>query len=351
MKTGKSLVELAQELERQRYAKRDFVAPVGAVSMELTEEKSPVLSLGETGSFGVTEIAHDQVAEFVGIPNKYYRKMRTEAPELLTDNVNHWFSKSNGTQRMVRTLDGKARAFLSDRYRPLDNQDLADVALPALLEGGCRVESCEVTEKRMYIKAVTEKLTYEVKKGDVIQAGIVISNSEVGMGALSVEPLLYRLVCTNGMIVNDAKMRRTHVGRGNEQFDGVSEFFKDATKEADDRAFWMKVRDVITAAFTTIGFEKFVEKFAAAAADKITADPIKVVEVTQKHFGLNEFERNGILKHLLVDGDLSKFGLANAVTRTAQDVESYDRATELERLGGNIIELPKRDWSLIAEAA
>jgi len=28
-------------------------------------------------------------------------------------------------RRMVRTLDGSTRAFLSDRYRPLDNFDLA----------------------------------------------------------------------------------------------------------------------------------------------------------------------------------------------------------------------------------
>jgi hypothetical protein len=29
----------------------------------------------------------------------------------------------------------------------------------------------------------------------------------------------------------------------------------------------------------------------------------------------------------------------------------YDRATELEYLGGRIIELPKTDWSVLAEAA
>ncbi|MBL0089244.1 MAG: hypothetical protein IPP44_22195 [Ideonella sp.] len=33
---------------------------------------------------------------------------------------------------MVRTLDGQARAFLSDRYRRLDNYDLCEHVLPML---------------------------------------------------------------------------------------------------------------------------------------------------------------------------------------------------------------------------
>jgi hypothetical protein len=30
---------------------------------------------------------------------------------------------------------------------------------------------------------------------------------------------------------------------------------------------------------------------------------------------------------------------------------SYDRATELETIGGNLIELPSSDWNRIAKAA
>jgi hypothetical protein len=48
---------------------------------------------------------------------------------------------------------------------------------------------------------------------------------------------------------------------------------------------------------------------------------------------------------------LAQWGLANDVTATAQEVDSYDRATELERLGGTIIDLPADDWRHIAEAA
>jgi hypothetical protein len=68
-------------------------------------------------------------------------------------------------------------------------------------------------------------------------------------------------------------------------------------------------------------------------------------------FVLNESERAGVLRHLIVAGDLSAYGLVNAVTHYSQDVEDYDRATEFEALGGKLIELSSREWEELAAAA
>jgi hypothetical protein len=62
---------------------------------------------------------------------KYLRRMQAEAPKLLASNVNHWF-KETPERRMVRTLDGNIRAFLSDRYMRVDNTDVAEAVLPVL---------------------------------------------------------------------------------------------------------------------------------------------------------------------------------------------------------------------------
>ena len=53
----------------------------------------------------------------------------------------------------------------------------------------------------------------------------------------------------------------------------------------------------------------------------------------------------------MADGDLSRFGFHNAVTRYSQDVEDYDRASELEAQGGKIIEMKPTEWASIAKAA
>ena len=57
-----------------------------------------------------------------------------------------------------------------------------------------------------------------------------------------------------------------------------------------------------------------------AAARPLDADPVKVVEATPRRFALTECERTGVLAHLIRGGDLSAWGLANTVTRTAEDV-------------------------------
>lgn len=347
MKTGKTLMELAAELDRQNSAKRDFVCSAPALSYEAGHN---AIKIAGQGWFEVADSAHDQIATHLGVPAKYYSRMKVEAPELLATNVNHWLQKSTD-RRMVRTLDGKVRAFLSDKYRPLDNVDLMEAILPTLNNQGFRVESCEVTDKRMYLKCVTERLSFEPKKGDVVQAGLVVSNSEIGFGKLAVDPLLYRLVCTNGMIAASSALRKYHVGRSNDVgVDGASEFFRDETRIADDRAFWFKVRDTVAGIMTQVNFKEIATRFFAAQEEKIEADPVVVLEKAATRFEWNQGERNGVLTHLLSGGDLSKFGLVNAITRHAQDVPDYDRATQFERLGGEVLELPRSDWNAIAGA-
>jgi len=332
MKTGKTLVELATELERQSSAKKDFIASTSSLEMTTTGEIA-LESDTTTEPFPVTDHAHSQIAARLDIPAKYYNRMKAEAPRLLAANVNEWFA-TKPERRMVRTLDGEMRAFLSDRYRRLDNFDLAEAVLPILAEmgEGIRIVSTELTDSRMYVKAINERLELEVKRGDVVQAGIVISNSEIGLGSLKVEPLIYRLICENGMVAQDFSKKRYHVGRSADEGD-TYELYRDETVKADDRAFFMKVQDTVRAAVDIAKFSTIVETMREATEKRIEGNPVKAVELTANHFGFNNEESSGVLQHLIQGGDLSAYGLLNAITRTSQDVEDYDRASELERDG------------------
>jgi hypothetical protein len=189
MKTGKTLTEMAMELERQSKCKQDIVADTRTI--EMTPEGDLAIQNGSRLEFGITNHAHSQIAARLKIPKTYYDRMQTEAPALLAANVNQWF-QTNPERRMVRTLDGNARAFLSDRYRRLDNYELAEAVLPVLagMGDGLKIVSSEMTGSRMYIKVINQRLELEVEQGDVVQAGICISNSEVGLGSLKVEPLI-----------------------------------------------------------------------------------------------------------------------------------------------------------------
>ncbi len=138
MKTGKTLVELATELERQSDTKKDFVASTSVLEMTPEGELTLETEMSSNG-FPLTDNCHAQIATKLDIPAKYYNRMRKEAPKLLATNVNEWFH-NKPERRMIRTLDGQARAFLSDRYRRLDNYDLASDVLPILIETGLNKE-------------------------------------------------------------------------------------------------------------------------------------------------------------------------------------------------------------------
>jgi len=356
MKTGKTLQELAIEIERQNEVKKDYIASTADMEMTVTryEDKDgghavPLLGLTGMNPFTLNGIAHDQIGTKLGIPSKYYDRMLDETPELLADNVNTWLHKQP-SKRMVRTLDGTARAFLSDKYRRIDNHEIATAVLPMIAEmKGATVESCEITERRMYLKVLNPRVQSEIVTGDVVQSGILISNSETGHGSVSVMPLVYRLVCKNGMIAADHGQRKFHSGRTNETDDSY-EVFRTETIQADDKAFIMKLQDIVRATANTIQFERIVTAMKTGTAAKITGNVPEVVELASKSYGFLEKESQGILDHLIKGGDLTLYGLANAVTRHAQDVESYDRSTELEMTAYSMLTMPRHEWTMLNAA-
>ena len=347
MKSGLTITEMAAEIERQAAAKADYL--VNPLNMEMDPTgRVPMLRVVEAGvdqmePLSIQETAHRQLGTHLNIPWKYYERMLQEEPGLLADNVNHWLHKGEPTQRLLRTIDGKARAFLSNRYRCIDNFEIATAVLPIIMEmQGARFESTQITENYMYIKVVNPKLTGEVRVGDVVQAGVVISNSETGLGAVNVQPLIYRLACLNGMVVNDnsTRTRRNHVGRANSTEENFA-LYSQETLDQDGKAFMMKVQDTVKAAVDEARFAKVLDTMKESTQAKLdTTDIPAVVKLTSNNFGLTEAEGKGVLQHLLEDADYTLYGLANAVTRYSQDVEDYDRASKLEVIGYNVMTMP-----------
>lgn len=353
MKQGRNLVELAEELERQRKSKLDMVVPTTLMHHETTTDGATSLVIETpdgTKRYRASETCSRQLADRLKIPYQYFERMREDQPALLDRNVNTWLH-TEPENRLVRTLDGHARAFLSDRYRRLDNYDLMQHIFPIVQQlPNARFDSMELTATRMYLKIVTPDVRTEVQPGDVVQAGVVISNSEIGMGSLSVQPLVYRLVCKNGLIAADRAMRKQHVGRLQEVSSEEVSVFQDDTLAAEDVAFYLKVRDVVQAAVSQATFEQVAAKMRSTLGIKLAGDPVKAVEKLAVRYLLNEQERSGVLRHLIIGADMSGFGLVNAVTHYAQDVESYDRATDLEQLGGRMLEQTTAEWKELAAA-
>lgn len=347
MKIGKaSISELVAQLKKEKEMSRDFIVPTQ--ELHITAEENPVMVMqnrGATEVFGINENTHQQIASRLGIPYKYYQRMRSDYPELLANNVNGWFEKEP-EQRMLRTMGGTARAFLSNKYRRIDNMELMQAVYPVLQEmEGVQVMSCEVTDNHLYLQVVSDKVKTEVAKGDIVQAGFIISNSEIGRGAVAVQPLVYRLVCTNGMIAKENAHRRYHTGK-NIDMDDNYELFSDNTKILDDIAYFAKVQEIVRMAVDETKFNQQViamQKAIGVAVNPMAIAP--VVEELGKTHMLSKGEQEMVVQNFLLgdnyDGGhiahFNQFGLANAITKTANQVESYERAVDLERIGGQVL--------------
>lgn len=371
MKSGLTLSQLAAEIERQRDAKHDYVAQTQAIRAVATDKDVAFVIAKDHASKsvsldGATKHAHRQLATHLKIPADYYDRMRADAPALLAENINGWLDRApQAERRLVRSLDGRMRAFMSDGYRPLDNEDLAEAVLPVLLSMRLQVMSCQVTETRLYIKAVSDQLTRDVPTGramgdgshhifDTCAPAIIISNSEVGSGQLSVDAGVYTRACTNMALFADGGMKRRHVGGRHDLTAGeeVARLFTDKTKRATDRAIWLQLTDTVRGMFDEAVFDARCKRIGAAASDTIDVDPVKVVEVTRKRFGMSETEGGSVLQQLIRGGDLTRYGLHAAITRAAEEIADYDRATEFERTGAQVIDLAPTAWrEIVADAS
>lgn len=386
MKQGKEHYDFLTELKEHKFNKRDFIADTRRVQV-LVKEKSPV-NLGLTlpdvqtvdevnadaapvpAVFDLNRLAISQICTKLKIPFRYAERLFVNYPDLLAHQINALFSREPKKQ-MVRTLGENVRAFLSDKYRRIDNFDVA-VELMPVIEGILGVDwrqavrSCEVTESRMYIKIVHPTLEakipmpegYQMGVGhqffvDRVQAGIKISNSEVGLGRVLVSPAIYTHRCTNYATFERDNFAAVHLGRRQGEGVDVTELYSDQTKALDDAAIFGKIKDVTKAALDGTLFGKHVAMLTEARGDEIpeNVNPVKVVEVLKDEKNFTESEADAIINNLIKGGELTRYGLHAAITRAAETIEDYDRATEFEQLGGEIIELAPTEWHAITKKA
>lgn len=335
------LVELANELERQKESRIDVIVDSKTVTAIPSEEDIrfafgiPTEHGTEPNMMKLTDWAHSQVSNKLAIPKKYYDRMRQEAPDLLSININQWMPDKNKV--MIRTLDGNIRAVLSDRYKIMDNHDLLLSCLEEFRNMGAELHRADLTENHMYIKAIVPHTREQITSNDTVVPGVIIQNSEVGSGAFRVQPFMLREVCTNGMI-GESAITKIHLGKQNDT--GLIQFSQE-TQVAESQALWLQVRDIVRGTFDPVTFKNWVRTIQAGTEVEIH-NPIFAVDNVVKMYDMPDSTKEELLYHFSADGDMTQWGLANAVTRTARDMENIDDAIKLEQIGGEIAVMPAK---------
>lgn len=315
----------------------------------------------ELQKFTVSEHAHSQIAAKLKVPVAHYFRLLVDHTDLTLTLVNALFEREPAN-RLIRVLNGEVRAFLSDRYKALDNDQILEQVLPIVLDPSIKTEvlSSDVNAHRLGLKVLFtgDDLAHTIAKANgkdrVIRPAFRLSNSETGGGALKIEAFFYDSYCTNGCVWGIDKafeFKRTHVG-GKLVSDAGLEVFSDATKKQEDELIVAQLTDAVKTISSPEAVAKLADTLRAAAATEFTKNPVQAVELAVKELPIREVEKDSILQTFLRDQDFSKFGLASAVTEVANNAEiaSYDRANELEDLGGQILQLNAVQWNRYVNA-
>jgi len=347
-----SLETLMERIVNDNDRKHDILADTRRMSVDTRTDVITVDTDDGIESFSMSDYALGQISTDLGIPKRYFDRMRVDAPDLFKSNVHHWLY-AEPKARMIRAMKGDlgspmapeftGRAWLSDRYRRLDNIEVATRLLPEFenLSETPEFHTASITDEKLYLRAVFPRMVADIKVGDAVQWGVQIRNSEVGSGTFAIENFVNRLVCSNGMVVANVLNAR-HVGRR------MDDLLSDEAIEADDHAFWLAARDTLRGALSEASFASVVARLRETTDGVEITAPTRATERLAKTFSISEDERETILNRLATGNDLSKWGLLNAVTNAAQSIESFDRQVEMEAMGWEIANMTGREWEKVA---
>ena len=347
------LVRATQEISSQ---KTDFHIDTRAI--EVIDDSSIGLAtpnymgsglIASTG-YKINPVAEQQIASTLDIPKKFYDSLPDRAPGLRAEILRELFA-ADGSRRLIRTVPNKIRAFLSNRYKPLDNDAFLSAivqVLTELIRDGRKFElkSSSLTEKKMYVQITFPDLAREVISGDYVLGGrnvrelypgVTITNSEVGHGARKIESFIWDRECSNGL-VGKKIISKYHVGDHRFLDDqsgdpNLPQILRPDTLEAMSEVERLETRDAFYAAANKHFFDSQVQLVESTMQIPVNEDPKNFVENVTEHFVLSQNESGKMLNNLTIGGDLSLWGAISALTAVAHDTESRDRQYEIERTG------------------
>lgn len=322
-------------MEQVKRDSKDLIAPQSEIEALVEPGTQAVrLRVGQE-DYGINRWGMQQIANKTGIPFKYVEAMRQAGmSDLIAHNINEWLKKDTEDKRLIRTTGGTVRAYLSSRYKIIDNYDLALVTLSEAKIAGAVFDTANITETNLYLRALNVSREITIA-GDKYFAGVHIRNSEVGASSISISPFLWRAICANGMLYTKA-MRQVHLGAEHENGLLAAETI---VKEAE--VIFLKSRDLVRASLAEDMTAKFAEDLNKAFGVKV-ADPAQAIQTVTNHFELGKNVQAELLKTLMADTTQtteqknSAYGIINAITALAHTKDA-DTGYELQRVAGDII--------------
>lgn len=320
------------QIDELKSRSKDYLMNMSTVDRPLLGTNNELTLNTDVGRLVFNDNAERQLAMFLGVPSPYLARIKASVPELYVDTIESLLRQKDGAPRMIRTIDGTARAVLSDSFARLDN-DIIGNALETIADSDLEIHGFNLDMNGMSLHLVNPKVEGEVMKGDVVQMGFHLKNSEVGLHAMQSDFRSFRLVCTNGMVVpmSQFKMRRVH--------SGASVLNTMARQERVPEYTVHDVANQVQLLAENSTKPELLNNYISNMKELqaiVIEDAEATTEAIQNKYKLSNLQKDNIYSHYQRDNLSTRWGMVNAVTRTAQDQEVASESIKLETIGGDL---------------
>jgi len=173
-----------------------------------------------------------------------------------------------------------------------------------------------ITPERFHVRAIDEENPFHINNDpSVLYFAFFIDNSMVGQSSFKVQLGIYRLACTNGLIVPVREFvicRQIHRGR------------KDIASEFNENIAFLKEKQ-----------ESIKEMLSTMGKEKATIETLKEEfrkDYLAKKLNLNQKETEKVIElyKTVYDGQ-TKWGMVSAITEFARDIKDINRREYIEK--------------------
>jgi len=328
----KTLDDVADIVGQDDAGKWDAIVPAREVTLQHGRLWFPQAT-GEGHDMGLalSDWATSQACQRLGMPAGYFKR----CPIHLQDaQFNHWammeqsYRSGDGDDSstpsgswLLRSKGATVRGVLSPRYQKLDNRQVLDSLLPVIRDSRYEVGLVDVSPEAFHLRLIQPNLWRDVLPDDRLFVGVHLTNSEVDLRAVTVDAVVWRLVCTNGLmhkVEGKSLLRQRHV-------------------RVEPARFLLLLEGAIAQA--TLVAAAFLEQMALSVRTPVP-DIEGAVDYLAEVWNLPkqtaEYVKFGLLGEK--QGD-SLYGLVNAFTAAAQKLGIEERV-ELESLASTLIDTP-----------
>lgn len=328
---------------------QDYIAPIG-VNLK-AQDHSPVITFsGEgglmmnmpDGSFSLHDNAIGQLADRMGIPQRYLRGLAGGEPWAMTLAAQILNEHSGWTQRsrvLVRAVGQQVRGVLSDSYRRLNSVEILTAFVQEAAGQGAVISDAYMNDTKIWAETILPQplVIPTAKNGNVIIfAGARFSISDYGDGAVDMRAFLLNGACLNGM-VRESVMKQVHLG--SRLPDNLQ--LSNKTYELDTQTTVSAVRDLTKGLFSRETLER--KAYEIQGASEIEVDPEKEIQKLTKNGQLLKQEGKEVEKILMkndpedgVEGAATLWKLTQAITAHAREL-TPERSRELHEISGNLL--------------